>query len=80
MEFDPKILDEIKSMDQRELAKKIEEVSALLGIDSRMVKQMVGDPDSISKRLGDLNEQDIRRLSKKIDKKTLENIKKMDQR
>ena len=26
MEFDPKILDEIKSMDQRELAKKIEEV------------------------------------------------------
>lgn len=75
MEFDPKMLEQIKNMDPRELEKRIEEISVLIGVDSRMVKQIVGNTDSLVGKLESLDESDLRRMSKKIDKKTLESIR-----
>lgn len=75
MDFDPKMLEQIKNMDPCELERRIEEISALVGVDSRMVKQLVGDTDTLAQKLESLDERELQKMSRRIDKKALESIR-----
>lgn len=75
MEFDPKIFEQIKNMDPAELNKKINEISSALGVDPRMVKMLVGNPEHLKNKLEKLSSEDIKRLSSKIDPEKLEKLK-----
>lgn len=75
MDFDPKLLEKIQSMDQRELSDKISEISRILGVDERRIKRMVGNPEQVRRKIGELSDADIRRLSSGIDPDTLSKLK-----
>ncbi len=76
MNLDPEILEKIKSMDQNELSDKINEISRILGIDRRRIEQVVGDPERIRRKIGELGDEDIRRIVRSVDPARIENIRK----
>lgn len=75
MDLDPRLLEQIKDMDAKELDKKIAEISSILNVNPNLIKKMVGDPEQLRKKLGSINEKDLQRLSRKIDPKKLQQIK-----
>lgn len=76
MNLDPNILKQLSSMDQKELSDKIDEISRLIGVDSRRIKQLVGNPEELQRRIGRLNDADIRRMTQNVDPEILKKINK----
>ncbi len=75
MNFDPNILNQLSSMDPKELSDKIDEISRLIGVDSRRIKQLVGDPEELGRRVSALKEEDIRRITEKADPELIKKLK-----
>ena len=76
MDIDPGILEKLKSMDGQELSDKISEISRILGANEKMIRRMVGNPEQIQRKIGDLSDADIRRLMSKVKPSQLDAIKK----
>lgn len=74
MNFDPEAIKKISEMDKEEFAKKLEELSRLLGIDPRLLKNAVGSPEALQKKLSAMEENELRRGIKTLDADTLEKI------
>lgn len=74
MNFDPEALKRMSETDKGELYSKIDEISRLLGADPAVIRRMVGDPDSIKEKLENLSDEDVRRMTSRLDPKTLERL------
>ncbi len=74
MNIDPKLLNQLSSMDQRELSEKITAISKLLGVDAGYIKSLIGSPDEMQKKLQGLSENDIKNMSQKIDPQLLKKL------
>lgn len=71
MNIDPKILNQLSSMDPKELSDKITAISRVLGTDPDYIKNLIGSPEDMQKKLRDLSESDIKNMSQKIDPELL---------
>ncbi len=76
MNFDPETINKLSRMNKDELSKKIEEIAGVLGVDASFVKKTIGSPDDIQKKLKNLSESDIRRMTDRIDPETMNKINK----
>ncbi len=74
MNIDPKILNQLSSMDQKELSDKISAISRLLGVDPEYIKGLIGSPEDMQKKLQGLSESDIKNMSQRIDPEILKNL------
>lgn len=75
MDFDAKMFDKIKNMDNSEFNKKIEETAQSMGLDARMLKLLIGNPENLKNKLQKLNADEVRRLSSKLSPEMLSKIK-----
>ncbi|MBR5516181.1 MAG: hypothetical protein IKU52_08265 [Clostridia bacterium] len=75
MEFDSKKLDEMKNMDPAELNAKIDEVCRALGVDSRMVKKLAGNPEKLKNKLEKISPDELQKISSGLDAKKLAQFK-----
>lgn len=74
MNIDPKILNQLSSMDPTELSEKISAISRLMGVDPGYIKDLIGSPEDMQKKLQGLSESDIKNMSQKIDPEMLKKL------
>ena len=74
MNFDPNLLKQLSSMNQTQLADKIEQISRLIGVDSTRIKQLVGNPEELNRKISALKEEDIRRIAENADPEILKKL------
>lgn len=75
MKLDPEELKKLSEKDPQELSDKITQISSMLGIDSRRIMRMLGSPEDIQKKLKNMSESDIRRMTDSIDPSVLDKLK-----
>lgn len=74
MNIDPKLLNQLSTMDQRELSEKITAISKLLGVDAGYIKGLIGSPDEMQKKLQGLSESDLKNMTDKIDPELIKKL------
>lgn len=75
MDFDNEIIKKIKSMNQDELSAKISELSRIIGANEKFVRRMVGTPEQLQRKIGEMSEDDIRRLASRLKPAHLDMLK-----
>ncbi len=76
MNIDPEMLNKLKSMNQKELSYAIESICRMMGANEGVAKSLSRDPDAVMQKLNDLSSADINAMLSRVDKKSLEAIKK----
>ncbi len=74
MNIDPELMSRLSGMDQNELADKIAQVSALLGLSADDVKGMIGTPRDIQKKLQGLSPKELCDIADRIDPAILKKL------
>ena len=74
MNIDPKLLNQLSSMDPNQLSDKIEAISKLFGIEPGYIKDLIGTPEDMQKKLSGLSEDDLKSMSRRIDPELLKKL------
>ncbi|MBQ4561716.1 MAG: hypothetical protein IJA55_05245 [Clostridia bacterium] len=74
MNIDRKQLNQLSNMDPKELSDKISAISKLLGVDPGYIKNLMGSPEDMQKKLQELSEDDIKNISQKIDPELIKKL------
>ena len=74
MNIDRRFCDQLSGMDPRELEDKISAVSKLMGVDAGYIKNLIGSPADMQKKLNGLSEKDIKRISSGLDPELIKKL------